>query len=57
MDIEPLVDVDKSEFPTKRVADHEVYLSFSSDQAALWFREWLAENWEDFELYMRNENT
>ena len=49
-----LIEVDQSYLPKQGVKEHEVFLSFNSDMDALCFREWLAEEWEQFLLFKRD---
>jgi hypothetical protein len=46
-----LTDVDADIHPTQYVSDHEVLLSFTDDEHAAVFRDWLQSSWADFQEY------
>jgi hypothetical protein len=42
----------KSKLPQKRVAEHEIFMSFNDDEDALHFLDWLHDRgWEDFQSF------
>ena len=46
-----------TEYPSSRVADHEVFMSFTNDDDAIAFREWLASvGLELFDEYLENKS-
>jgi hypothetical protein len=51
MEIE-LAGVDAAAYPIQYISDHEVLLSFNSDEHAAVFRDWLHGAWSDFQEYM-----
>lgn len=55
--IEDFDTVERFQYPQSSIADHDVLLSFGRDSDAIHFREWLAENWREFQLYVRSQQT
>lgn len=53
-----LSDVEKTQFPGRDVPEHAVYLEFSNDDDAMFFRDWLwtrRRGWDDYLKYREEE--
>lgn len=51
-----MIDLQKKAQITVSPAEHEIWLSFNTDQEAMVFEKWLIENWTNFVKYYGGYN-